>query len=205
MTHHKIDPTTIYASNSPAGPALASAEPVPINNPVPIPPPKPIKVTCRAVRRRCGTSAGVLREDESHKESLEPREISRGPPLPAFLECWTCRVRSVLWPICFVAVNISTTNTWRQSRLSFRASLHIASEVAIVLQARSAARPQGSQNNFSFQNSGIPRNFPPPPSGHVVYTLHRTHPSAASHFLPEHLCAVATFSLSFSVVLVICN
>jgi hypothetical protein len=68
----------------------------------------------------------------------------------------------------FSSVNISTTDVWRQCRLSFRVSLHIASEVAIVLQARSAARPQGSQNNFSFQNSGIPRIFPPPPCSHVT-------------------------------------
>lgn len=52
MTHHKIKPTTLYASNKPNGPAWARAAPVPMNRPVPIPPPKPINVTCLAFKRR---------------------------------------------------------------------------------------------------------------------------------------------------------
>jgi hypothetical protein len=45
MTHHKTLPTMMYASNKPAGPALAYAAPVPMNSPVPIPLQNPIMVT----------------------------------------------------------------------------------------------------------------------------------------------------------------
>jgi hypothetical protein len=109
-----------------------------------------------------------------------------------FQRFWSvAHVECARWPVFFVAVNISTTDVWRQCRLSFRASLHIASEVAIVLQARSAARPQGAKNNFSLQNSGIPRIFSTStvqPRDTLPYCLRR-------HISCRYLCTSTYYSL----------
>lgn len=67
ITHHRMNPVIMNASNSPPGPADARAAPVPMNRPVPIPEPNPMNVTCRALSLRwvlptppTPTTAGAL-------------------------------------------------------------------------------------------------------------------------------------------------